>query len=270
MDIRESVKHIRKATTKNPRLAIILGSGLGYFADKLDQAVKIPTAEIPSFPVSTVEGHHGCLVFGNWQGTDLLVLQGRTHYYEGYALDKVTYVIRVFKALGIQTLIVTNAAGAINRDFEPGDLMLITDQINNMFDNPLRGPVKQGDDRFPDMSDPYSKKFFKLVREAAEDNDIDLKDGTLYVSSGPTYETAAEVRMIGKIGGDAASMSTVPEVIVANQCGLDVIGLSCITNYATGLADRPLSHDEVTKTANLFREKFLKLISGIILRISQY
>ncbi len=269
-DLNQSISYINNMTDNAPRLAIILGSGLGSFADMLEEPVKIPTGDIPFFPVSTVHGHQGYLIFGKWQGIQILALQGRTHYYEGYSIEKVTYVIRIFKALGIKILIVTNAAGGINENFSPGDLMLITDQINNMFQNPLRGPLKYGGERFPDMSEPYSYKYFKLVHDAAEDNHINLKTGILYVSSGPSYETAAEVRMIRKIGGDAASMSTVPEVIVANQCGLEIIGLSCITNYATGLAEKPLSHDEVTETAKLAQEKFLKLISGIILRIGQY
>ena len=268
--LKQSISYINNLTSESPRLAIILGSGLGSFADLLTEPIKIPTKDIPYFPASTVKGHQGYLVFGNWQGMKLLALQGRTHYYEGYPVDKVTYVIRIFKALGVKTLIITNAAGGINKDFIPGDLMLITDQINNMFQNPLRGPLIYGGERFPDMSDSYSQKYFKLVHDVAEHNHIKLKTGTLYVSSGPSYETAAEVRMIRKIGGDAASMSTVPEIIVANQCGLETIGISCITNYATGLTDQPLNHDEVTETARLVQEKFLKLISGIILRIGQY
>ena len=229
--------------------------------------MKIPTREIPFFPTSTVPGHQGCLVFGRWQGKQILALQGRTHFYEGYSIKKVTYIIRIFKTLGIKTLIVTNAAGGINETFTPGDRMLITDQNNNMFQNPLHGPLKFGGERFPDMSDSYSQKYFKLVNDVAEDNHIDLKSGTLYVSSGPSYETAAEVRMIRKIGGDAASMSTVPEVIVANQCDIEVIGLSCITNYATGLTEKLLSHDEVTETATLVQEKFLKLLVMMKLKL---
>jgi purine-nucleoside phosphorylase len=269
-DLEKSIAYIKKNSTHNPRLAIILGSGLGSFADMLSNPAKISTKSIPFFPVSTVKGHQGFLVFGNWEGVELLALQGRTHYYEGYSIGLVTYVIRIFKEIGIETLIITNAAGGVNKNFVPGDLMLITDQINNMFKNPLRGPLKYGGERFPDMSDAYSQKYFKLVRDVAEDNHIKIKEGTLYVSSGPSYETAAEVRMIRKIGGDAASMSTVPEIIVANQCGLETIGISCITNYATGLTDQPLTHEEVTETAKLVQKKFLKLISGIILRIGQY
>jgi len=268
-DLKQTISYIKSLTDSTPHLAIILVSGLGSFADMLTKPVKIPTKDIPFFPTSTVQGHRGFLVFGNWQGIKLLALQGRTHYYEGYSIEKVTYVIRIFKELGIKTLIVTNAAGGINEKFSPGDLMLITDQINSMFQNPLRGEQKYGGERFPDMSDPYSQKYFKLVHDVAEDNHINLKTGTLYVSSGPSYETAAEVRMIRKIGGDAASMSTVPEIIVANHCGLETIGISCITNYATGLTDQPLTHDEVTETARLVQEKFLKLLSGIILRVGQ-
>lgn len=269
-ELDQSISYIKNFTDSQPKIAIILGSGLGSFADMLANSVKISTGNIPFFPVSTVPGHQGSLVFGNWEGINLVALQGRTHYYEGYSIEKVTYIIRIFKSLGIKTLIVTNAAGGINKNFSPGDLMLITDQINSMFQNPLRGSLEYGGERFPDMSDPYSQKYFKLVHDVADDNHIKLKTGTLYVSSGPSYETAAEVRMIRKIGGDAASMSTVPEVIVANQCGLELIGLSCITNYATGLADNPLSHSEVTETAKLVQKKFLRLITGIILRIGQY
>ena len=182
-------------------------------------------------------------------------------------MERVTYVVRIIAALDINLLIVTNAAGGVNPNFQPGDLMLITDQINNMFRNPLRGKPKYGGERFPDMSDVYNSKYFELAESVAKDNDISLQKGVLYVSSGPSYETAAEVRMIAEIGGDAASMSTVPEVIVAKQGGLDVIGISCITNRATGISKSPLSHKEVTETANLVQQNFLQLISGIIVRL---
>ena len=239
-------------------------------ADTLENKIKIPTHTIPGLPVSTVQGHQGFLVFGEWKKIPIAAVQGRTHFYEGYAIDNVAYIVRVLAALGIKTLVVTNAAGGINPAFRPGDLMLITDQINLMFCNPLRGPVQFDGERFPDMSQPYALKYFKLVQDIADENGIALKSGVLFVSSGPSYETAAEVRMIQKIGADAASMSTVPEVIVARQIGLDVIGISCITNFATGLGKKPLNHAEVTETANLVQKKFLQLISGIITRLDQY
>ena len=262
--LKQSISFIRKKVSLDPGIAIILGSGLGSFANKLEDRIKIPTDTIPHYPVSTVEGHYGYLVFGFWKGIPLLAVQGRTHFYEGYTIEKITYVVRIIANLGVKTLIVTNASGGVNPDFKPGDLMLITDQINNMFQNPLRGPLKYGGDRFPDMSNPYSQQYFELIDSIAKKRNINLRRGVLYVSSGPSYETAAEVKMIAKLGGDAASMSTVPEVIVANQENLDVIGLSCITNHATGISQTALSHKEVTETANLVQKKFLSLLSGII------
>jgi len=269
-EIKRSVEIIREKTAIEPELAIILGSGLGAFADRLKKKTKIPASQIPGLPVSTVAGHQGVLVFGEWEKIPLVALQGRTHYYEGYPLEKVTFAVRLFAALGIRLLIVTNAAGGVNPDFHPGDLMLITDQINLMFRNPLRGPLKYGGQRFPDMSQPYSGKYSELVLEVARERGISLKKGILYVSTGPCYETAAEVRMIRKIGADAASMSTVPEVVVARQMGVEVIGISCITNLATGLSSKPLNHKEVTETANLVQRTFLELISGIIIRLGKY
>jgi purine-nucleoside phosphorylase len=266
-DLIQSIDYLKKFISQKPRLAIILGSGLGPFADMLDKKVKIRTTDIPHYPQSTVEGHHGNLVFGYWKGVPLLAVQGRTHFYEGYSMEKVTYIVRIIAALDINLLIVTNAAGGVNPNFQPGDLMLITDQINNMFQNPLRGALNYGGERFPDMSDVYNMKYFELVESVARENDISLKRGVLYVSTGPAYETAAEVRMIAEIGGDAASMSTVPEVIVAKQAKLDVIGISCITNRATGISEMPLSHKEVTETAQLVQKNFLQLISGIIVNL---
>ncbi|HHJ53206.1 MAG TPA: purine-nucleoside phosphorylase, partial [Caldithrix abyssi] len=181
-----------------------------------------------------------------------------------YAMKDVTFVVRIMQKLGIRHMMVTNAAGGINPYFVPGDLMLITDQVNFMFDNPLIGPLDYGEPRFPDMSDPYSREYFDAIEQIALKRGIDLKRGVLWVSPGPSYETAAEVRMIKKFGGDAASMSTVPEVIAAVHAGMKVIGISCITNYATGISPRKLSHQEVTETANLVKEKFLSLVTGII------
>lgn len=262
--LEESIEYIRENTNLKPKIALILGSGLGGFADKLENANRIETAHIPHYPRSTVEGHKGYLVFGAWKGVPVLAVQGRTHYYEGYTMDKVTYVVRIMKALGVKLIIVTNAAGGINRLFEPGDLMLITDQINGMFKNPLRGPLDFGGDRFPDMSNPYSLEYADEIESLALRQNIAMRRGVLYTSTGPNYESAAEIRMISRLGGDAASMSTVPEVIVANQSGIKVVGISCITNMATGISEKPLSHEEVTETANRVRQDFERLIAGMI------
>ena len=267
--LKESLEYIRSKTDSKPNLGIILGSGLGIFADKLDAPQKISSSEIPHYPKSTVEGHAGNFVFGNWKNIPVLAIQGRTHYYEGYSIDKVSYVVRIMAKMGIEILIVTNASGGVNPKFAPGDLMLITDQINGMFRNPLIGPLKYGGDRFPDMSDAYASEYFKIIENIAHKKQIHLQRGTLYVSTGPTYETAAEVKMIRKLGGDTASMSTVPEVITANQAGIKVIGISCITNLATGISSAPLSHSEVTETADKVREKFIQLVSGIIEKIGK-
>jgi len=262
--IQDTLTHLRKYDIPGARLAIILGSGLGTFANDLADAIIIETAHIPNFPVSTVEGHEGKLVFGYWKKTPILAIKGRTHYYEGYSLKQVTFIVRILQALGIKIVIVTNAAGGVNRRLKPGDLMLITDHINFMFANPLTGPLEYGGVRFPDMSTPYAKEYLKMAEEAALSRGILLKKGTLYASSGPSYETRSEIKMIEKLGGDAVSMSTVPEVIVAKHAGLNVIGLSCITNMATGLGHSPLSHTEVTRTAQQVKKKFIYLMTGII------
>ena len=266
--LNESITYINSKTKIKPALGIILGSGLGVFADMLDSKVKISSSNIPHYPKSTVEGHAGNFVFGKWKNSPILAIQGRTHYYEGYSIEKVTYVVRIMAAMGVKALIVTNASGGINPNYLPGDLMLITDHINGMFRNPLIGPLKYGGERFPDMSNPYASEYFEMIEKIAKDKNITLHKGTLYTSTGPTYETAAEVRMIRDLGGDIASMSTVPEVIVANHAGLKVIGISCITNLATGIGSEPLSHAEVTETADKVREKFIQLVSGIVEQIS--
>jgi len=269
-ELQQAVDYIRSKSDLKPGIGIVLGSGLGSFVDIIENKTKIPTPQIPHYPVSTVPGHEGYVILGTLQGIPLFIVQGRTHYYEGYTAGKITFVIRIMAESGIRLLIVTNAAGALNSRLKPGDLMLITDHINNMFCNPLTGPLRYGGLRFPDMSDPYSSKYHHLVEEIALKNRVSLKRGVLYVSSGPSYETAAEVRMIAKIGADAASMSTVPEVIVAKQAGMDVIGISCITNMGTGVSSKKLSHSEVTKIAEKVRIKFLKLIKGIINEINRY
>ncbi|KON28418.1 purine nucleoside phosphorylase [miscellaneous Crenarchaeota group archaeon SMTZ-80] len=269
-ELLESVVYIKKFSDFNPKIGIILGSGLGSFVDIMDSQIHIPSKTIPHYPQSTVAGHEGSLVFGMLQSTPLLVVKGRTHYYEGYPIERVTYVVRIMSQLGIKLIIVTNAAGSVNRSFKPGELVLITDHINFMFCNPLIGPLKYDGPRFPDMSDPYCVKFHPTIESIALENNIQLKRGVLYASSGPSYETAAEVQMISKIGADMVSMSTVPEVIVANQTGLDIIGISCITNMATGISTKPLNHSEVMEIANLVKFKLIKLITGIIMQLSGY
>ena len=262
--LNEALQFIHSQTDLTPKAGIILGSGLGDFADTLEHKIKIPTEKIPHYPKSTVEGHKGFLVFGMHKNVPILAVQGRTHYYEGYPIEEVTFVVRIMQAIGVRVLLVTNAAGGVNPRFSPGDLMLITDQVNFLFNNPLIGENKYGGARFPDMSDAYSKEFFEPIEEIALSKGVALKRGVLWVSSGPSYETAAEVKMIQKFGGDAASMSTVPEVLTAVQAGIKVMGISCITNAATGLRTEKLSHQDVTDTANLVKEKFLTLVSGII------
>jgi len=262
--LKEATEFIKQYTDLKVKACIILGSGLGAFADTLEDKIKIPTADIPNYPKSTVEGHEGFLVFGFYQKVPLLAVQGRTHFYEGYPMSDVTFVVRIARALGAKMLMVTNAAGGINPRFNPGDLMLITDQVNYLFNSPLTGKDEYGGLRFPDMSDAYSREYFGKIEQIALHRNIALKRGVLWVSSGPSYETAAEVKMIQKFGGDAGSMSTVPEVIAAVHAGMKVIGISCITNYATGISTQKLSHEEVTETANLVKEKFLSLVRGII------
>jgi len=264
LKLEEATKYIQDRSNIKPAAAIILGSGLGEFADTLQDAVKIPTSEIPHYPKSTVEGHRGFLVFGKHAGVPVLAVQGRTHFYEGYPIQDVAFIVRIMQALGIKALLVTNAAGGINLGFKPGDLMVITDHINFLFRNPLTGKNEYEGPRFPDMSNAYDRNMSEQVERMALQRGVAVRKGVLFVSSGPSYETAAEVRMIRRLGGDAASMSTVPEVITAVQAGIKVIGISCITNAATGVTAQKLSHEEVTQTANLVREKFLILVRGII------
>lgn len=252
---------LRDAIDATPRIAMILGSGLGALADELDEATSIDYGELPGFPVSAVEGHAGELVFGNLEGVDVVVMRGRAHYYEGWTMKEVTFPIRAFSLLGIDHMLVTNSAGAANPDFTPGDLMVITDHLNLTGDNPLRGANEDAfGPRFPDMSDPYNHELRQLIHDVGSELDLSLKDGVYAGMAGPTYETPAEVRMVQAIGGDAVGMSTVPEVIVANHCGMTVAGISCITNMAAGLSADKLSHDEVKETADRVRDHFVNLV----------
>ena len=247
-----------------PEVGIVLGSGLGELADQVE-GIKIPYCEIPSFEISTVSGHKGNLVFAEINGKKCVLMQGRYHYYEGHSIQKVVQPIKVMQKLGIKYLIITNAAGGVNRTFKSGDLMIITDHINLMGVNPLIG---RNDDeagpRFPDMSEVYDKSLVNIATEVASDLGIDIKKGVYVASSGPSYETPAEVKMLGVLGADACGMSTVPEAIVANHAGVKILGISCITNLAAGLNNGVLSHEEVVETANRIKVDFKKLVLNII------
>ncbi|NRD80641.1 purine-nucleoside phosphorylase [Bacillus sp. BRMEA1] len=256
---------LKQRFNNQPKIGLILGSGLGVLADEIEDPIKIPYQDIPGFPVSTVEGHAGQLVFGSLCGVDVVAMQGRFHFYEGYSMDKVTFPVRVMKAIGVETLIVTNAAGGVNESFSPGDLMIINDHINFTGTNPLIGPndAKLGV-RFPDMSEAYSKELRHLAKETAERLGIDVKEGVYFGFSGPVYETPAEIRMVRTLGGDAVGMSTVPEVIVARHSNMKILGISCISNMAAGILDQPLTHDEVIETTEKVKANFLLYIKEIV------
>ena len=248
-----------------PELALVLGSGLGGMADTFEQRVAIPYEEIPNFPVSTVEGHAGQLVFGTLHGRDVVAMQGRFHFYEGWSQQEVTFPIRVFALMGAKTLFVTNSSGGINPDFRPGDLMLIHDHLNLTGQNPLRGHNDERfGPRFPDMTDAYTVALRRQAMRIAKEADVALHTGVYSGLSGPTYETPAEIRMLRRLGGDAVGMSTVPEVIVANHSGMRVLGISCITNMAAGISETKLTHEEVTTNATLARERFTTLVDRLI------
>lgn len=263
--IEQAAAFLKKESSKDPKIGLILGSGLGVLADEIERPVKIDYSRIPNFPLSTVEGHAGQLVFGTLSGKEVVAMQGRFHYYEGYSFEQVTFPVRVMKALGVETIIVTNAAGGINESFRPGDLMIITDHINNMGGNPLIGPNdSEFGVRFPDMSEAYSKKLQQLAKETAEKINLSVQEGVYVGNTGPVYETPAEVRMARILGGDAVGMSTVPEVIVARHSSMQVLGISCISNMAAGILDQPLTHDEVIETTERVRADFLRYIKEIV------
>ncbi|OZT80931.1 purine-nucleoside phosphorylase [Marinococcus halophilus] len=267
---KEAVQYIQSNISTVPSTGLVLGSGLGVLADEIKNPVVLKYEDIPGFPVSTVEGHAGQLVFGELEGMQVAAMQGRFHYYEGYSLQEVTFPIRVMNALGVKRLLVTNAAGGVNHDFEPGDLMIIDDHINWLGANPLIGEndAELGP-RFPDMSSAYSKGLAKIADEAALSLNIRIQRGTYMANTGPAYETPAEVRMARVLGADAVGMSTVPEVIVAVHGGMEVLGISCISNLAAGMLDQPLSHDEVMDTTSKVQEDFLKLMKETLRRIAQ-
>jgi len=257
----QTANWLRERIPEAPVVALILGSGLGDLADTLEDRIAFPYAEVPNLPESRVEGHPGNLVFGRFSGKYVVVMQGRVHYYEGWSGEEVTFGVRAFGAMGIRKILITNSAGGINRDFKPGDLMLITDHLNLTGFNPLRGDNdERWGPRFPDMSAAYHPDMRRTVIQAAREMNIPLKSGVYAGVAGPCYETPAEIRMIATMGGDAVGMSTVPETIVANHMGIKVGGISCISNLAAGISERKLSHAEVKATANLVRETFSALV----------
>jgi len=247
-----------------PVLGIILGSGLGGLAHRIVDSVSVPFADVPGFPSATVVGHAGRLIAGSLAGRRVIALAGRFHMYEGHCASLAGFPVRVLHALGVRTLFVSNAAGGIQPQFVPGDLMLIRDHLNLMFRNPLIGALEPGDTRFPDMSRPYDDALAAQLRTHAAALGVALREGVYCGLLGPTYETPAEVRMLRTLGADAVGMSTVPEVIVARAIGLRVAGISCITNLASGISPHPLSHAEVIETTALVAARFEALVERFV------
>lgn len=270
-DIDTAVEAIQARIDIKPEIGLVLGSGLGSLADGVEDPVIIPTHQIPNWPISTVPGHQGRLVFGTLEGKKVMVLQGRTHYYEGYSMGQITLPIRVMNRLGCEKLIVTNAAGGVNQEFSPGDLMLMTDHINILGmggANPLMGPnLDEFGVRFPDMSHPYDPEMLALAREACKEAGVDFQEGVYVVLSGPSYETPAELRYLQMIGADAVGMSTVHEVIVARHSGMRVLGVSGISNKCNLGGDAVTTHEEVLEAGRVVVPKLTALIRGVLSRL---
>lgn len=265
----ESAAAIRaKIGDFKPDVAMVLGSGLGYLGDLVDDAVVVPYGEIPHFKVSTAPGHKGQLVFGRLNGKNVAVMQGRMHHYEGYSYEEVSYAVRVLRLLGSETLIVTNAAGCVNTQWRAGELMLITDQIKIFMESPLRGEnIPEFGPRFPDSSHLYTPALQQVARAAAKDLGIELREGVYMYFPGPQYETPAEVRFARIAGADAVGMSTAPEVTVAAHCGMQVLGFTLLSNMAAGILDQPLSEQEVLDAAAAAKEQFSKLVLTCLERL---
>lgn len=266
--IEQAVDFIRNRSRQTPRVGVILGSGLGDVVDALETHDVLEYGEIPNTPSSGVAGHKGRAVLASSNGVPLIVLQGRVHYYEGWEMDDVVFLARVLGRLGIEKAVVTNAAGGVNVDYHPGDLMLISDHINLFGTNPLRGPnMDPLGVRFPDMSEPYPESLRLIAKKVAEEQGLPLKEGVYLGVSGPSYETPAEIRAYRVLGGDAIGMSTVPEVIALSHMNIPVLGISCITNMAAGILPRKLTHDEVIETTARVREDFSRLLVSILGRM---
>ena len=261
---------IRSRISVEPRIAVVLGSGLGGFADDFEDSVAIAYEDIPGFVRSTAQGHAGRLVIGTIDSVPVLAMQGRVHYYEGYSLEEVTFPIRTFGLLGVKTLVLTNAAGGINVQLTQGALMVISDHLNLMGVNPLRGVNDERfGPRFPDMTAVYSPELQELVVEEAKAINVEVRRGIYGALSGPSYETPAEIHLLRNLGADAVGMSTVPEAIVARHMGIEVLGISCITNMAAGISDEPIRHEEVMATGDRVRATFTELLQRVISAINR-
>lgn len=268
MNINKSVDFIKERIDFIPEVGIILGSGLGDFADNIKNSIEIDYTEIPGFPQSTVVGHSGKLIFGDLEGKKIVAMKGRIHYYEGQGLDKTVYPTKVLCELGIKTLIVTNAAGGVNTNFVPGDIMIITDHINFACTNPLIGPNEDDKGpRFLDMTNAYDKDLRKTAKVVAEKLGMKVQEGVYMWFTGPCYETPSEVKLARILGADSVGMSTVPEVIIANHRGVKVLGFSCITNMAAGILDQPLDHKEVIEVSDRIKDDFAKYVKETIKEI---
>ena len=268
MKFEETVKFIKEKVNNIPKIAIVLGSGLGSLADEIENKITISYKDIPNFPVSTVAGHKGELIFGTLENIPIIAMNGRFHYYEGYDLKDVTYPIRIFKLLGVETIILTNAAGGINLNFEKGDLMIIEDQLSFFAESVLRGPnMDEFGERFIDMSDVYTKEYIEILKPIMKKITGKCLTGVYAYMKGPTYETPAEIRALRTLGADAVGMSTVPEAVVARHSGLKCIGITCITNMAAGIMNEKLSHEDVKDTASKVESNLKKVIKELIKEI---
>lgn len=268
--LKDCMKNVGERTDLKPEIAIVLGSGLGDYVEEMDISASIGYQEIKGFPVSTVAGHEGRFVFGYVNGVSVVVMQGRVHYYEGYSMNDVVLPIRLMRYMGARKLLLTNASGGINRDFKPGDFMMIRDHISCFVPSPLIGPnIDEMGPRFPDMSDIYRKRLRKTIGEAAAAEGIGLKEGVYLQLTGPGYESPAEVELCRILGADAVGMSTACEAAVANHMGMEVCGISCITNMACGISEKPLNHREVQETADRVAPLFKRLVTASITRMSE-
>lgn len=263
--IKESADFVKNNISITPEIGVILGSGLGDLAEEIENKEIIKYSDIPNMPASTIKGHKGQFVVGTLKGKKVIMMQGRVHYYEGNKMSDVVLPVYIMKELGVKNMIVTNAAGGVNENYTPGDLMIIKDHIDFAFSNPLIGSNDEEiGPRFPDMSEAYNKNLIFLAEKEAEKLGFSLQKGVYTMMTGPSYETPSEIKMLRMLGADAVGMSTVPEVIAANHCGIKVLGISCITNMAAGILQQPLNHQEVIETSNKVRSKFISLLKSIL------